>query len=291
MLLFIICSFSVALALNDYDNIYNVKSNPRNIAIGNMHITSNSINNIFDSPIIINSKKNLSISLSKLNPNMKIIHLAYCLKYNDKMNISFGIARREIKNNYGTNLAWENDGYPDLEEINYNMIYGFNDKETGFLFSYNKVNDKSIIGINFKPLYHSIGKSYAIGYQMDIRYVFNFTNFQISLGIDNLISQKKWNYGLVEKFNLDGYLNISFLKFKKTSLFYEIDNYLDSKLGLEYRIVEKISIRTGIFDSNFAFGLGFNLNNIDFDYTYISNHYDVLGDRHIVGFVIKLNNF
>jgi len=292
MILVILCFFiSYIFALNDYDNIYDVKSNPRNIAIGNMHISTNSINNIFDSPIILNSKNNLSISLSNLNPSMKIIHLAYCIKSNNKMNISFGIARREINNNYGTNLAWTNDGYPDLDEINYDMIYDFYDRETGLLISYNKINDKSLIGINFKPLYHSIGKSNAIGYQMDIRYILNFTNIQIAFGIDNLCSQKKWNYGLVEKFNLDGYFNISFLKLKKTSFFYEVNNYLDSKIGLEYRIVNKISIRTGFFDSNFTFGLGFKLNNIDFDYTYLNNHYNILGDSHIIGFIIKLNNF
>ena len=96
--LFVICSF--IYAINDYDNIYSIKSNPRNIAIGNLHIPANTINNIFDSPISISNDNNLFVSLNTLTNNVKIFHLAYCLKASNNMNFSFGLVRREINNNY-----------------------------------------------------------------------------------------------------------------------------------------------------------------------------------------------
>ena len=61
MISLILCFFiSCVFALNDYDNIYDIKSNPKNIAIGNIHIVSNSINNIFDSPAIINNNNDIT---------------------------------------------------------------------------------------------------------------------------------------------------------------------------------------------------------------------------------------
>ena len=287
--LFVICSF--IYAINDYDNIYSIKSNPRNIAIGNLHIPANTINNIFDSPISISNDNNLFVSLNTLTDNVKIFHLAYCLKASNNMNFSFGLVRREINNNYNTNSAWIDDGYPDLSEINYNMIYKFSDKETGFLISFNKIYNNLLFGINIKPLYHTVGQSSAIGFQMDVRYVLDYDNFDISFGIDNLLSRKKWNNGLIENFNIEGYLSSAFYLSDKLTLFCEIDSYKDFGFGSEIKFVNNLSIRSGIFNSSFTFGLGMQFHNLDIDYSYLDNNPNLFGNNHIIGFIIKLNNF
>ena len=149
-LLNIIYIFSFLYGVSNYNNIYSVISDPRNISLGNMHISSNDVSSIFDSPIAINNKKNnFFISLNQYSSLLNVYHVAYTIIANDKMNLSFGLVRREINNNYNTNLAWYNDGYPDQGEIDYSQIFQFSDKETGLLLSYNKILDDIIIGFNF----------------------------------------------------------------------------------------------------------------------------------------------
>ena len=51
LIYFIFFIFSITFASRDYDNIFSIKSSPKNIAIGNLHAPSTNISGIFDSPI------------------------------------------------------------------------------------------------------------------------------------------------------------------------------------------------------------------------------------------------
>ena len=143
MIIYITILFSFLFSYNGYDSIYNIISSPRNNAIGGVHMPTNNINSMFDAPLELNHRdKSLFISINDFNRLLTTYHIGYCLYSNQKMNLSLGLVRREIYNNYNTQDAWIDDGYPDLEELNYDMISLFSDKQTGLLLSYNKILNK-----------------------------------------------------------------------------------------------------------------------------------------------------
>ena len=185
-----ICSFLLSL---DNDNVYSIISSPKNNAIGGIHASDNSINSIFDAPVNIDfNDRELFVSLNNFNDFLTVYHIGYCLYSNNSMNLSLGLVRREIYNNYDTQRAWNYDGYPELEEIDYNMISLFSDKQTGLLLAYNHIfNNKNIIGINFKSEFHKISNITAFGYGLDLRYLINMNKLNCSIGIDNFLSQKR----------------------------------------------------------------------------------------------------
>ena len=296
MILYTIILFSFLFSYHDYDNIYNIISSPRNNAVGGIHMSTNNINSIFDAPSKIDYKdNNLFIAINDFNKLLTTYHIAYCLYSNDNMNLSFGLVRREIYNNYDTQYAWINDGYPDLEEINYNMISLFSDKQTGLLLAYNNIfSDNFIMGINFKPELHKIRDISAIGYRMDIRYLIKLNKVFISFGIDDLFSVKKWETNFVEKNSPNGYISISASILEDITLFYEYGTNQDFIFGTEIKLIDKFSLRCGfsdIEDMSLSFGVGFDLENMNLEYTYRDNMDHILGNNHILGFSLKLNNF
>ena len=140
----VIVIFIFSFSFSNNDNVYSPISNPRNISIGKIHASIDNISNAFDSPILLNNNSNIYLSIDRYANLYSIYYLSYCIYTKNQSNLLLGMVRREINNNHGTNLAWINDGYPDLEEINYDMIYDFYDRETGLLISYNKINTKSL---------------------------------------------------------------------------------------------------------------------------------------------------
>jgi len=296
MAIYIILLFSFLFSYNDYDNIYNIISSPRNNAIGGIHMPTNSINSIFDAPLDVSYENNdLFISINNFNKLLTTYHIAYCIYSNNNMNLSLGFVRREIYNNYNTQQAWINDGYPDLEEINYNMISSFSDKQTGLLLAYNNILSKNfIMGINFKPEIHKIGNVSAVGYRMDIRYIIKFKKVIFSFGVDDLFAIKKWKSGFTEKYNLNGYISTSLSVSESIILFSEHGTNQNFIFGTEIKLIDKFSLRCGFNDiknMNLSFGIGFNLENMNLEYTYRNNMSYILGNNHILGFILKLNNF
>ena len=96
-LLLIVASY----AFGGNDNLYSIISNPRNISIGGIHASTNSINSMFDSPLILDGKNNDTfLSLNKFNDAYNIYHISYCVYANNKSNLLLGLVRREIKNNF-----------------------------------------------------------------------------------------------------------------------------------------------------------------------------------------------
>lgn len=289
----LIIYFSFLFSVNEYDNIFEIKSSPRNIAIGNIHSSTNNISSIFDSPLnSTGNNKNLFISINNYNNMIDVYHFAYSLMRNNKMNLTFGIVRREINNNFNTLDADIDNGYPHLSDIDYTNITTFNDKQTGILLSYNrKMTDNFVLGINFKPEFHNIIDVSAVGFRLDVRYLFIYKNYDVIIAMDNLLAVKKWDTGLLEKNNLNSYLSIS-TKISNHITFlceYNLDKKI--KLGTEFEIIDEILLRFGLSDSNLSAGFGFNLKNIDIDYAYIDNKYDIFGNNHIIGFTLNLKDF
>ena len=279
--------FIINLFLFANDNIYDIKSSPRNRSLGGMHVLTNDISSIFDSPNKFDSKPNdFFISYNSIFNLLNIYHFTYCIQSNKKMNLSFGIVRREIGNNYNTNSAWNEDGYPDLSEIDYSKINNFYDQETGFLISYNKIEEDFILGINFKPNFHSINKTSSIGFQMDLRYLFLGKKYNILLGLDNLLSIKKWDTGYSEKDNPLLFISNQYKITNSLLLFCEFDSDENNKLGIEY-IFKNLSFSSGLNNREVAFGFGIKLDSMNINYSIINSKNKILENSHSIGFIFN----
>ena len=283
---FIISSF---LLSND-NSIYSLMSSPRNTSLGGIHMSTDNISSIFDAPLFLeDSKQNIFLSIQSHSELYNIFHLSYCIYANSSSNFSIGFSRREIGNNFNTVLAFNNTGYPNLEDINYENIYKFSDQETGLFFSFNKIIETDfIIGINFKPIFHRIDNIYGVGSSFDIRYLLKMNHGDISFGAENIFSFKKWDTGYIEKFDLNGYLAFSY-NFNKSAIFYEYNIIDKSKIGFEIQLIENLFFRSGINKYSTSFGFGLSLKNIILDYTYINNKSDIFESNHSIGFNINLN--
>ncbi len=269
------------------DNIYDIKSSPRNRALGGIHALTNDISSIFDSPNKFDSKPDdFFISYNSMFNLLNVYHFTYCVKSNKKMNLSFGLVRREIGNNNNTINAWNDDGYPDLDEIDYNKINNFYDQETGFLIAYNKIDKDFILGINFKPNFHSVNNISSIGFQMDLKYLFLGDRYNVLLGLNNLLSIKKWDTGSTEKDNPLLYITNQYKIINNLLLFYEIDSDENNKLGIEY-IIKNLTFSSGLNKSEIAFGFGIRLDAMNIDYSIINNKNKILDNSHSIGFIFN----
>ena len=287
----VIVIFIFSFSFSNNDNVYSLISNPRNISIGKIHASIDNISNTFDSPILLNNNNNIYLSVDRYINLYSVYYLSYCLYAKKKSNLLLGMVRREINDNFNTNSAWEDDGYPDLEDIDYTQIYNFSDKETGLLIAYNRLIDNNfIMGINFKPIFHRIDNISGIGLSFDVRYVIKMKKNQISFGVDNILAFKKWDTGLLEKFDLNGYLATAINISDRNIVFYEYNMNNGSKLGFETKIIDNLFIRTGLNKNDFTFGFGLQLKNIDLDYAYINNSSEIFRNNHSVGFNVNLDN-
>jgi len=291
--IFLFFYLSILFSAIEYDNIFEIKSSPRNIAIGNIHASTNDISSIFDSPIYNSEvKRNFFVSINKYSNLINVYHLGYSIISNNKLNLSFGLVRREIHNNFNTTNADIDGGYPNLYDIDYSNISKFKDNQTGILLSYNKkMSENLILGINFKPEFHKILNVSAVGFRMDVRYLFLYNKYNFIIGVDDLFAVKKWDTGLIEKSNLNTYLSISAELSKSIVFLFEYNLDKNIKIGTEFKVIDEILFRLGLDDSNLSFGFGFKLKNLDIDYTYIDNEFNVFGDNHVIGFIINLKDF
>ncbi len=287
-LLYIVIS---SFLLSNDNSIYSLMSSPRNASLGGMHMSTNNISSIFDAPSFLEgSKQNIFLSIHNYSELYNVFHLSFCIYANSSSNLSIGLVRRDIGDNFNTTLAFHNDGYPDLEDINYENIYKFSDQETGLFFSFNKIIERDfIMGINFKPVFHRIDNIYGLGSSFDIRYLLKMSHGSVSFGVENIFAFKKWDTNYIEKFDLNGYLAFSY-NFNQSIIFYEYNMINKSKIGFEIKLIENLFFRSGINKYSTSFGFGLSLKNIILDYTYINNKSDIFGSNHSVGFNINLNH-
>ena len=117
----------------------------------------------------------------------------------------------------------------------------------------------------------------------------NLNKFDYSIGLNNILSQKKWETGLIEKNKISGYFNISIDLFRSIVLFSEYNTESNFILGSEIKFLDIFSLRFGTNDiEDFSFGVGLILKNISLDYIYKENSNNILGNNHILGFILDL---
>ena len=290
-----IISTSFIFSSNYNESIFSVFSSTRNITLGGVHLTSNNISSIFDAPLTLDPKYDnqniIYLSYDNKYDNLiDIFHLSYCLYSSNKIILGIGLVNRTVNNNYNTTDSWEDngDGIPQEGEINHNLIYNYKDQEVGLLISYNKILNSSILGINFKPVYHSIDNISSSGLSLDVKYLKIRKKGNFSIGINNLGSFKKWENGTTEQFDPFFYANFEFI-LDNILLSLESNSSQNLVAGLEYKIDDLLSLRLGSNNNYFSLGFGYGGNFIDIDYAYIKNYNSIFPISHKISFLFELN--
>jgi hypothetical protein len=261
-------------------------------SLSSIHFISDDISGVFYQPI--SNKRNIKNDyyfsfINQYNNQINILQLGYCIKHDNNKNLSIGFIKRNIGNICNTSNAWdENNSIPILEDIQYDNISNLSYEEFGLVFSYNRYLKNSIINIKAKPLYHRIESNKAFGINIDLISNYELNNINILYGCNNIFSYKKWDSSLSEKLEIEYFSSIS-IQAKKMNLYFELNNLIKQKIGLEYSIDENIFFRTGYNSNNkLSYGFGIDLKIIDLNYSSIDS--DALGISHQISVLIKLNN-
>ena len=139
----------------------------------------------------------------------------------------------------------------------------------GLSISYSKFLKKNIINLKIKPYYESIQSTSSIGVDLDIMLYKKFNNINLIAGINDLISYKKWNTGVIENNKLNYFISTSVLV-NNLGLFIEANSLYKENIGFEYNHDDTIFIRFATnVDENFSYGLAFNLDAIELSYAYV----------------------
>jgi hypothetical protein len=291
---FLLISFvSILFCDNSIDNsIYFFSKNAKTHSISSIHSISNDINGLFYQPISkqSNIKGNSYLSYSEIHNNQfSILELGYCLKNNDKSNISIGFIKRDIDNLFNTSSAWDDQSLIlELNNIEYENISSLLYEDIGFVLSYNKYHKNKIINLKFKPYYNKIQLNESLGIDVDLMYGMSLNNYNFILGVENLISKKKWDSGISEKNNLKYFLSNS-IKLNQITLFSEFNDVDPSKFALEYNFNNIFSIRFG-YDSKNKETLGFGLSSklFDINYAYFNSEFN-LGSSSQISILFRTN--
>ena len=290
----IIIFLSVLLGNNNQSNsIYFFSKNARTLSISSIHSISNDINGLFYQPI--NNQKNIKgnsyLSYSSIYDNQfSVLQLGYCLKSNDKRNISIGFIKRDINNLYDTNNAWDYNQYliPDLNNIDYENISNLLYEDIGFVVNYDKYNKNKIINLKFKPYYSRIASNESFGIDIDLMYSIINNNYTIILGAENLISEKKWGSSIYERNDLKYFFSNS-IKINQVTFFSEFNNIDSKKIALEYNLNNIIYIRFGYDNKNKeTFGFGLSSDIFDINYAYFNSEFN-LGASSQVSILFRTN--
>ena len=290
IILFFSCLYSFSVNNN---SLFAFSKSARTASLSSIHFISDDISGVFYQPI--SNKRNIKNDyyfsfINQYDNQINILQLGYCIKHDNNKNISVGFIKRNIGNIYNTSNAWnENDSMPILEDIQYDNISNLFYEEFGLIFSYNRYFKNSIINIKVKPLYHRIDSNKAFGINIDLISNYELNNINILYGCNNIFSYKKWDSSLYEKHKIEYFSSISF-KLKKMSLYFELNNLINRKFGLEYNIDNFFFFRIG-YNSNkkISYGFGIDLNIIDLNYSNINSN--ALGISHQISVSIKLNKF
>ena len=296
MINFILYFFTLSFLLssNNLDNsIYSFSKNAKTNALSNVHYISEDVDGLFYQPISknINMLSDSYFSYSEIHSNQfKIFQIGYCLKSNEKNNISIGMVRRDIDNLFDTSSAWDNNQLliPELNDIDYTNISNLSYQDFGFLISHNKYIKNKILNLKFKPYYNKIKSNDAYGFDIDFTYVISFIKFDFMFGIENLFSHKKWNSGIKEK-KLSNYFLTSSYVLDKTTFFYEFSTLNSNKLALQHNVNNFFNIRFGLDSENKkTFGFGVSSKLFDIDYAIFNSQFQ-LGSSSQISIVFKNN--
>ena len=275
-IIFVVLFFQMlnGYSINSNNSIYNVSKNARINSLGGMHILSNNVSGIFKQPINLNSQMkgdSYYSYISYFDNSVNIIQFAVCIKSNKKQNISIGILKRSISDNFNTANAWnyDNDG-PGYNDINYSQIGTFSDHEIGFIAAIShKISPTFSLNVKLKPNYHKIYSNFAYGFGTDIIILKRFKNVDLIFGVEDIISFKKWDNGTEEVYRISSYFNCSFHS-DKFLLFVESNNEKYVMYGFEYNLNKFFLLRCGYDKNKYpTMGIGVETNVANFDYSYI----------------------
>ena len=144
--LFIISLFCYSLIFcsitNNYNSLFYFAKSPKTNSLSSIHFPSTNISGIFNQPISNerNMKNDYYFSFTNQYDNqIEIIQFSYCIKHDNKKNLSLGFIKRNVKNIYNTASAWsiEDFSIPEFSNIDYNKISNLSYQDMGFILSYN----------------------------------------------------------------------------------------------------------------------------------------------------------
>tara|TARA_B100000945_G_C20354162_1_gene583763 strand:- start:213 stop:1100 length:888 start_codon:yes stop_codon:yes gene_type:complete len=275
------------------NSIYFFSKSAKTFSIASIHSISDNINGLFYQPISKqnNIDGNSFFSYSEIyNNQFSVFQLGYCLKNNTNTNVSIGFIKRDIDDLFNTSSAWDYNQHliPNLNDIDYENISRLLYEDIGFVISYNKYYKNKIINLKLKPYYNKIHLNESFGIDIDLMYSMIFNKYNFILGIENLISEKKWDNGVYERNNIRYFLSNS-IKLNQITFFSEINNIESPKFGLEYDLNNIFCIRFG-YDKENKETLGFGLSSILFDINYAYfNSESNLGISNQISILFKTN--
>lgn len=289
IILFFSCLYSSSVNNN---SLFAFSKSAKTASLSSIHFISDDISGVFYQPI--SNKRNIKNDyyfsfINQYENQINILQLGYCIKHDENKNLSLGFIKRNIDNIYNTTNAWnQNNLVPSLEDIDYDNISNLSYEEFSLIFSYNRYLENSIINVKIKPLYHRIESNKALGINIDLTSNYELNNISILYGCNNIFSYKKWDSSLSEKFEME-YFSSLVIKLKKMNLYFELNNLIKEKIGLEYSVSENILFRTGYNSHNrLSYGLGIDLNIINLNYSGLNS--ESLGSSHQISVLIKLEN-
>tara|TARA_Y100000994_G_scaffold224043_1_gene205388 strand:- start:1151 stop:2104 length:954 start_codon:yes stop_codon:yes gene_type:complete len=264
-----------AYSIGNNNSIFQVAKDARSNSLSGMHLLSSNVSGVFAQPINLNHNirgDSYFSYLSFFDNSVKVLQVAFCLKSNEKNNISFGIINRKIDDISNTQIAWSYSDYgPSFNNIDYSSISSFSDNEIGFLISISS-RFKSLFSFNLKlkPLYHKLYSNFAYGFGTDLIVAREFKKFNLILGLENLLSFKKWDNGTEEIYQPSIYLNSSYNFNQKLFIFIESDNHSNFKYGIEHKFRKFLFIRCGYNNQqDLSLGAGIDTEVVNFNYSYV----------------------
>ena len=265
---------------SNQNSIYFFSKSAKTFSLSNIHYISENIDGLFYQPISkdLNLEKKFYISFAEVfNNQFNVIKIGYCLKSTNKNKLSFGFIKRNLDDLFYTNNAWNYSEllYPELSDIEYDNISDLKYEDFGFIFSYDKYLNEKIINLKFKPYFNQIHSNTAYGFDLDLFYATSFLKFDFIIGVENLISKKKWRSGLVEENDLNYFLSNT-LNFKKIRLIYQLNSFNSNQFAADYNINNFFNFRFGLSKENKeSIGFGIETDYFDIDYAYFNNQFDL----------------
>ena len=293
LVIVILLSLLVPNSINNYNSIYYLSKNPKSNSLSGIHTLSNNISGVFYQPF---SRKNIKGDtffsyVNQFDNSINIIQFGYCISHDKEKNISIGFINRRINDMYDTSQAWNplNDlDEPNFNEIDYDNIKDLSYKNFGFTISYNKFLKKNIISVKIKPHYESIQSTNSMGIDLDVMLYKEINNIHFIGGVNDLISYKRWDTGIIENNKLNYFVSTS-VNASNIGLFIEANSLYNERIGFQYNYKNILAIRFSTnIDEDFSYGLGLDLKAVEFSYVYIPIN-NKIGDINQINLSFKLS--
>ena len=280
------------------DDLWNNSVSSRSSALGGVYLEK------FEQFEDMENLKNLEIESDKIKVfssrvygnSIKYSNIFYTKKvggliiFGNKINfIRFGFLNRRINDIANTTEIWSDELSPPItpDDLNGNSIDYYNHNDFSASVFIPIVNDIGQFSLNLKSGFSKIGPASSKSLNVDLSFLYSLNNsFHIGVSINNLFSFKKWYNEIEERFY--PYLSVLMnYNYQKSNIFLEIRdfyldlNYIQDKyrlsdnigIGLEYLIYKDLYFRGGYSNYQASLGLGINLYDMVFDYSYLNHDY------------------